>query len=221
MADVPPFKNCYRLRHVAEADSKSCIICYKPSPTVLITLNGKDWFYVCSSHLTDKNFCLVIYQDDEGSVKDSELIDLKAEETILMRRLKHLESLQESKNSQFSKIKGYLWGKKKEKEEKDAENIDDDLKPSDVKAPEDAKNLTLDQIMKKIRSLRTGEIAEMKEKLESFDKAYKKFKLDTVFYRNRLLSDYRKQKQSKIQKSLQEGTLFPSVDNLPELSKKE
>lgn len=46
----------YHRRQVAESDAKACWICYKPSPTVLITPDNEDWFHICASHLKDRKF---------------------------------------------------------------------------------------------------------------------------------------------------------------------
>ncbi|VEU19990.1 DEKNAAC100848 [Brettanomyces naardenensis] len=219
MSEELPFKNCYKVRRVAEGDSKSCVICFKASATVLITVNSKDFFYVCDSHLADRNFCTPVYQDNEGNLKDPDLAELKAEEAKLLRQLRHLETVRDSKNSQFSKLKGYLsWGGKKEdpettKEEEGEHNNEKDDEPTSES------DLTVEQLNKKIKEFTSGEIAAMKEKLLKFEKQYRMYKLDKVFYKNRLLLDYRRQKRARIQKSLQEGTLFPSLDSLPKLSK--
>ncbi|KAK4184011.1 hypothetical protein QBC35DRAFT_76336 [Podospora australis] len=51
------FPNVYTHRKVAETAAKSCEICFRLSSSVLITSDNKDWFYVCPSHLKDKQFC--------------------------------------------------------------------------------------------------------------------------------------------------------------------
>ncbi|KAF2127099.1 DUF1742-domain-containing protein [Dothidotthia symphoricarpi CBS 119687] len=50
-------ENTWHLRRVADNASKPCWICYKPSTSVLIVPNNKDFFYICPGHLTDRGFC--------------------------------------------------------------------------------------------------------------------------------------------------------------------
>ncbi|MCJ1412546.1 hypothetical protein MMC19_006641 [Ptychographa xylographoides] len=61
--------NVWHLRTVAEASSKPCYICYKPSTSVLITPDNKDYFYTCRGHLTDKGFCSPIVNEAEVAAK--------------------------------------------------------------------------------------------------------------------------------------------------------
>ncbi|KAI0604044.1 DUF1742-domain-containing protein, partial [Pyrenophora tritici-repentis] len=51
-------ENIWHHRRVAENASKACWICYKPTTSVLITPNNKDFFYICAGHLSDRGFCL-------------------------------------------------------------------------------------------------------------------------------------------------------------------
>jgi len=48
------FANLYYKRSVATA--KACYICYKPTATVLATINTTDFFYACPTHLADRGF---------------------------------------------------------------------------------------------------------------------------------------------------------------------
>ncbi|KAG5971585.1 hypothetical protein E4U58_007384 [Claviceps cyperi] len=62
-----PFPNLYAHRKVAEAAAKACDICFKPSTSVLITADKKDYFYVCPTHLKDTYFCTP--KIDEAAIK--------------------------------------------------------------------------------------------------------------------------------------------------------
>ncbi|KAF8450332.1 VPS4-associated protein 1 [Boletus edulis BED1] len=48
------FPNLYYKRTAATA--KACYICYKPTVTVLATIDTADFFYTCPTHLTDHGF---------------------------------------------------------------------------------------------------------------------------------------------------------------------
>ena len=52
-----PLTNTYHHRLVAASASKPCFICYKPSASVLITPDSRDFFYICAGHLVDRGFC--------------------------------------------------------------------------------------------------------------------------------------------------------------------
>ncbi|QIW97471.1 hypothetical protein AMS68_002989 [Peltaster fructicola] len=70
-------KNLYHRRLVDASNSKACWICYKPSATVLITPQSDDWFHICPSHLTDRNFATA--KDAEDLAKKQREQELEAE----------------------------------------------------------------------------------------------------------------------------------------------
>ncbi|OAG38398.1 hypothetical protein AYO21_07381 [Fonsecaea monophora] len=75
-----PFPNVYHLRTVAEASSKACYVCYKPSVKVLITPDNKDFFYVCVSHLSDRGFASpIVDAEAEAAKKKKEWMDKEIE----------------------------------------------------------------------------------------------------------------------------------------------
>lgn len=66
-------KNEYTARKVALKDMQACLICHKPTTTVLH--NGPDWFYTCEIHLQDNpQFVTPLYsseyQDAVAKLKD-------------------------------------------------------------------------------------------------------------------------------------------------------
>ncbi|MCJ1315151.1 hypothetical protein MMC15_000467 [Xylographa vitiligo] len=63
--------NVWHLRTVAESSSKPCYVCYKPTVSVLITPDNKDFFYACRGHLKDRGFCSPVV--DEAAKKKEEL----------------------------------------------------------------------------------------------------------------------------------------------------
>ncbi|GME83713.1 unnamed protein product [Ambrosiozyma monospora] len=219
-----PFKNLYKKRKVQATQSKSCLICYKPTDTVLITLNSKDWFYVCDVHLSDSNFCDVVYMDDSNNDKMKDLEKLVNDENAILKKIKHFETLKEQKNNQFNKFKSYLWSNKKD-DDKDSKGKDDGKgkdKEKDSGAASTAKgsDMTIAELNTKIKELNNKDLKAAKDEIANFSKTFRKYRLSTVFYKNRLMLDYKKQKRIEQQKKLQDGTLFPSIDDLPSLPAK-
>lgn len=116
-----PFQNKYTVRKVAETAAKACDVCYRPSTTVLITEDNKDFFYICPVHLTDRNFC--------GPIIDAEAAKAKRERQMAEEKAKILKEFEEKQK------------KKKEKEEKanskDADKDKDKSKDDDKDKKED------------------------------------------------------------------------------------
>ncbi|KAL1666774.1 VPS4-associated protein 1 [Schizophyllum commune] len=74
------FDNVYYKRAVATA--KGCYVCYKPTTTVLATINTTDFLYTCPAHLTDPNFATQIQSTpsaSKGAVSAEEIARVKAE----------------------------------------------------------------------------------------------------------------------------------------------
>ncbi|KAI6708121.1 hypothetical protein JHW43_009355 [Diplocarpon mali] len=69
--------NIYTHRKVADTAAKACEICYKPSTSVLVAPENKDFFYVCPAHLKDKGFCNAII--DEVAVAAKKKKEMEAE----------------------------------------------------------------------------------------------------------------------------------------------
>ncbi|KAL1960241.1 hypothetical protein VTO42DRAFT_8784 [Malbranchea cinnamomea] len=94
--------NRYHLRRVAESSARACFICYKPSSSVLITPDNRDYFYICPIHLTDKGFC--------SPVIDEEALAEKKRKEALEREIEKVKKEYEEKL------------KRKEKEKRDEES---------------------------------------------------------------------------------------------------
>lgn len=95
-----PFKNDYILRKVAEPQLKSCTICYKPTPAVLVTADNLDFFYVCLNHLNDEYFATPILPDDYNDLKK------QVSETTELLKLLELD-ISKAKPSLFNNIPGF------------------------------------------------------------------------------------------------------------------
>lgn len=204
----PPFPNLYKVKHVADNASKACVLCYKPTNTVLITANKKDWFYVCGIHLKDKNYAKLIYCDDSGVETESEwraqcdkISKLQCQIKILEREEKVKE---DSKNSWLNSLPS--WSSKKEDKQEDQKEKESNEKDGVKKEIKNKEMLKL-------------ELKECEKGLLVFERENIKYRLEKVFYRGRLLKDYKQKKQIEIEKKLASGTLFPSLDGVSSLNR--
>ncbi|KAI9886762.1 MAG: hypothetical protein M1823_001405 [Watsoniomyces obsoletus] len=141
--------NRYHLRQVAPASSKGCMICYKPTSSVLITVDNRDFFYICKGHLSDKSFCSPIIDSEaieraakEAKEREIELVKKEYEEKQRLKKEKEKE-----KNKKKDKDKDKAGDKKNGKDDDDE---DDDAKKK--KKDDDVKNEELginkDEILK-------------------------------------------------------------------------
>ncbi|KAK5289513.1 hypothetical protein LTR98_000222 [Exophiala xenobiotica] len=109
-----PFPNIYHLRTVAEASSKACYICYKPSVKVLITPDNKDFFYICPSHLSDRGFASAIIDAEAEAAK----MKKEAMEQEIEKIKQEYEERQKKKKAK-QKSKDDANGKKKDGDDDD------------------------------------------------------------------------------------------------------
>ncbi|CAK7272916.1 hypothetical protein SEPCBS119000_005376 [Sporothrix epigloea] len=117
------FANVYTHRKVAEASAKGCDVCYKPTTSVLITAENKDFFYVCTSHLKERTFCTPI-------------VDKAAEEA---KKQKSDEEKEARIREEMERVKKeYEEKKKNDKESKDKDGKTDkpDKEKTETKADE-------------------------------------------------------------------------------------
>ncbi|ERS99191.1 hypothetical protein HMPREF1624_04388 [Sporothrix schenckii ATCC 58251] len=133
------FPNVYTHRKVAEGSAKGCEICYKPSTSVLITPENKDFFYICPSHLKDRGFCTPIVdkaaeeakkkkaaEEKEAEIK-AEMERVKKEYEEKQKKKKDKKGKKDEKDKEDKEDKKD--GKEKEKDEKDkADDKDKDSK---------------------------------------------------------------------------------------------
>ncbi|KAK3312708.1 VPS4-associated protein 1 [Apodospora peruviana] len=182
------FRNEYAHRKVAETSAKSCEICFKPSTSVLITADNKDFFYVCPSHLKDPGFC-------------TPKIDQAA---IEARKKKELEEEIERVKKEYEEKKK----KKEEKEKKDKDKKDKDKKKDDKEKKEDDKKD--DDKAESKEEVKTPPPVE--------DEEPRVFELKATFYQGRLKKKRDAEiakRQAEISKRnwerLQDPSLFPSV----------
>ncbi|KAI6004025.1 VPS4-associated protein 1 [Pisolithus albus] len=73
-------QNLYYKRTAATA--KACYVCYKPTTTVLATIDTTDFLYTCLVHLTDPGFATRLKDDDNDKkvgVSAEEIVRVKQE----------------------------------------------------------------------------------------------------------------------------------------------
>ncbi|KAJ6440628.1 AAA-ATPase vps4-associated protein 1 domain-containing protein [Purpureocillium lavendulum] len=175
------FPNVYTHRKVAEASARACDICYKPSTSVLITPDKKDFFYVCPVHLKDKNFATP--KIDEEAVKAKREKEL-AEETEKLK--KEYEERQRKK-------------KEKESKKKDDKDKDKDKDRDDKDAKDDDKDKDKDGNEKD-----EGTSTPQEEEPRVFE-------LKSAFYQQRLLKKRQAEAAKRDRERVSQPGYFPSV----------
>lgn len=192
------FPNEYNVKQVAAGDSKSCVICYKPSSTVLLSSNKADFFYVCPVHLQDDHFAVPVKPENYES-----LLKLKTELGLKVETLER--QLEENKPYIWSKLSTYVMpgsgGKKDDKNNKDDDKKDD---TKDVKSSN-----KYESIQTELRTVKK-DLADTNTLIENFK--FKTYQLDQNIYRSRVQQQV-KAKQNKViaQKIQLDPTFFPSV----------
>lgn len=75
-------KNEYIARKVATKDMQPCLICSRPTVTVLYSASGPDWLYTCDIHLHDNpQFAIPIYSTEyQEAVKKLKALKLEADQ---------------------------------------------------------------------------------------------------------------------------------------------
>ncbi|RAO64092.1 uncharacterized protein BHQ10_000104 [Talaromyces amestolkiae] len=107
------------------------MVCYKPSTSVLITPDNKDFFYICPSHLKDRGFCSPIGASEQEAKKkkDEELAQeiekVKKEYEEKQKRKKEKEK-EKDKEKNDDKDKEKTKNEKKDSEEEDVEKEKND-----------------------------------------------------------------------------------------------
>ncbi|KKK14682.1 hypothetical protein AOCH_000808 [Aspergillus ochraceoroseus] len=187
MASVLP--NVWHLRRVADTAAKSCSICHKPSSSVLITPNNKDFFYVCPVHLKDRNFCLpIIDAEEEAAKKKQEAMD---------REIEKLKKEYEEKQQRKSE---------REKDAKSKDDSKDKKDPSENNTKKaDAENKDEKERDEKIDAIKKEQSTPLS------DDSPRIFSLHKNFYQMRIdrLRNVEAAKRSR--QRLQDPSFFPSV----------
>ncbi|KAK4195541.1 VPS4-associated protein 1 [Triangularia verruculosa] len=181
------FPNEYTHRKVAETAAKSCEICYKPSSSVLITPDSKDWFYVCPSHLGDAGFCAP--KIDHAAIEARKKKELEAE---IERVKKEYEERQQKKKEKAEK-KDDKDGKDKDKEKKDEKEDDKEKTAAAVRSKKEDTPVSPTE-----------------------DEEPRVFELKPTFFQQRLFKKRQAEIAKRNRERLRDPNYFPSVPkNLP------
>ncbi|OCK75516.1 DUF1742-domain-containing protein [Lepidopterella palustris CBS 459.81] len=127
--------NIWYHRRVAEGSAKACWICYKPSTTVLITPDNKDFFYICVGHLKDRGFCIA----DEDEVAATAARKRKEE---LDREIEKVKQEYEEKQKRRKEKRKEKEKEKEKDKEKDSKKADEDEDTKDEKDKDDKEKLS-------------------------------------------------------------------------------
>ncbi|OJJ71366.1 hypothetical protein ASPBRDRAFT_126831 [Aspergillus brasiliensis CBS 101740] len=190
-------QNIWHLRRVADTAAKSCYICYKPSSSVLITPDNRDFFYVCPSHLQDRHFC--------SPIVDTEAAAAKAKEEAMAREIEKVKKEYEEKQQ---RKKNKDAEKEKDKKENDKDKEKDD-KSSAKKGDEEDKKMQKERD-DKIESIKNS---GSKGATASSDDSPRVFALHKNFYQMRIDRMRNAEIARRNRQRLQDPSLFPSVPN--------
>ncbi|KAI5199076.1 DUF1742-domain-containing protein [Aureobasidium subglaciale] len=179
-------ENIWHHRKVAETAAKGCMVCYKPSSSVLITPDSKDFFYICPSHLKDRNFALPT--DDEAKA----IADRKRKEELdreIVAVKKEYEEKMKKKQQKKDKSKDKDKDKDKDATDKDKEEQERD---------------------DKIKALTDKADASSTAK-SSVDDSPRVFQLQKHFYNQRLEKMRNAEAAKRARERMRNPQLFPSV----------
>ncbi|KAI4721661.1 DUF1742-domain-containing protein [Aureobasidium sp. EXF-10727] len=177
-------ENIWHHRRVADTAAKGCMVCYKPSASVLITPDSKDFFYICPSHLKDRNFALPT--DDEAKA----IADRKNKEDL---------------DREIAAVKKEFDEKMKKKQQKKDKAKDKDAKDKDKTDDKDEKERD-----DKIKAL-TDKADSSSTSKTGTDDGPRVFQLQKHFYNMRLEKLRNAEAAKRQRERLRNPALFPSV----------
>ncbi|OJJ53157.1 hypothetical protein ASPSYDRAFT_547613 [Aspergillus sydowii CBS 593.65] len=183
--------NIWHLRRVADTAARACLICHKPSSSVLITPNSKDYFYVCPVHLKDRHFCSPkINAEEEEARKKAQAIEREIEKVK-----KEYEEKQKKKKEKDKKDKN-------KDDSKDASENDSNKK-ADSNKEEKERDDKIDAIKKQSTSTSTSTSAS--------DDSPRIFELHKNFYQMRIDRMRNMEAAKRNRQRLQDPSFFPSA----------
>ncbi|KAL2260854.1 hypothetical protein VTK26DRAFT_5036 [Humicola hyalothermophila] len=188
------FPNVYMHRKVAETSAKPCDICFKPSSSVLITSDNKDWFYVCPIHLKDPGFCTP--KIDQAAIEARKKRELEEE----IERVKKEYEEKQRKKKEKNKDKAGNDEKKDEAGDKNTDNkTAEDTANSDGKGGSTATEETGDEL--------SSAVGEEEPRI---------FELKSAFYQQRLNRKRQAEIAKRNRERMNDPNFLPSVPkNLP------
>ncbi|KAF2737304.1 DUF1742-domain-containing protein, partial [Polyplosphaeria fusca] len=131
-------QNVWHHRRVAESSAKACWICYKPSSSVLITPDNKDFFYLCIGHLKDRGFCVPDADEAAAAAARTKQMELDREIEKVKKEYEERQARKREKRKEKDKDKDK--DKDKGSKKQDEEEDKDDEKAKDEKIKELSKS---------------------------------------------------------------------------------
>ncbi|VVT45746.1 uncharacterized protein SAPINGB_P000870 [Magnusiomyces paraingens] len=190
---VPPFKNIYHKRLVAQASSRACFICCKPTATVLVSNDGKDTGFATP----------VIDQEVENA--KSKLAQIEPEITALTQSV-----TAKRKEAEPGYLASFFKKKSKDTEKKDDKK---DSKKDDKEENKETSSaaLTTNNSWDREQAL-LDKLLETQESLKAIiDKPPRVFNLDKHYYIMRINSHRSAQLSKKVDQMLSNPLTFPKV----------
>ncbi|KAK9479913.1 VPS4-associated protein 1 [Lipomyces japonicus] len=185
-----PFKNIYHRRQVADTSQRPCTICYKPTPVVLVSEDGKqDFFYVCQIHLTDKAFAIPV---PNQAVEDAKRLKEATEKEIEKFKAEFEEKGKRKKRDREKRDKDV-------KEKKDSERNAEDDKDDDKKDKKEHNERLRELEIKKEEAIKNSEAQQ------------RVFNLNKDIYSMRLNNWRNVQRSKKTTELLKKPGALPSV----------
>ncbi|TDL29165.1 DUF1742-domain-containing protein [Rickenella mellea] len=116
------FTNVYYKRTAGTA--KACYVCFKPTTTVLATINAVDFLYTCDGHLSDPGFATALANSglagpSKATVSEDEIKRVKEEWEERQRKKKEREEKEKEKAKEKDKDKDGKDADEKKSKEKD------------------------------------------------------------------------------------------------------
>lgn len=180
--------NLYHHRRVADDASKACWICYKPSSSVLVTPDNKDFFYICVGHLADRGFCQPDAEEAAAAAARKKKEELDREIEAVKKEYDEKQRLKKEKRK----------GKEKEEDKtKDSESSkkkDDDEDKKDEQAKDDK--------IKQLSKAKDETPTEDGPRIFALNKKFHQMRLDRI--RNAEIAKRNRER-------LKNPNLFPSV----------
>ncbi|KAK3077697.1 hypothetical protein LTS18_009543 [Coniosporium uncinatum] len=119
--------NTWHHRKVGDGSAKACWICYKPSTSVMITPDNKDFFYICPGHLKDRTFCTPDADEAAAAAERKKKQEMDKEIEKVKKEFEEKQKRKEQRRKEREKEKDKDVKKEKEaKKEEDAEDKKDE-----------------------------------------------------------------------------------------------
>ncbi|QGA13532.1 hypothetical protein EYB26_001182 [Talaromyces marneffei] len=169
------------------------MVCYKPSTSVLITPDNKDFFYICPAHLKDRGFC--------SPIVDSEQEAKKKKDEELAQEIEKVKQEYEEKQKRK---------KEKDKEKDKEKNGKDDDKDKEKKKKK-KKDSEEDEDAEKEKNEKINDLRKAAETKQTDDDSPRIFELHKNFYQMRINRLRNIEMAKRNAERLRNPASFPSV----------